>query len=185
MTIERTPIEDLLVITPKKFFDDRGYFTESFNEQQFSSMVGKSIKFVQDNESVSSKNVLRGLHFQNSPHAQGKLVRVVRGAVFDVAVDIRKDSPTYGQWHGELLSEDNGKLFWIPEGFAHGFVALEDQTKFLYKCTNYYAPSAEDTLLWNDPILAIDWGVTAPIISEKDNKGKNFETFESKFFKNH
>lgn len=185
MTIERTHIEGLLILTPKRYFDERGYFTESFNEEQFNSVCGRTVKFVQDNESVSSKNVLRGLHFQNPPFAQGKLVRVSKGSVFDVAVDIRKDSPTYGQWHGELLSEENGKLFWIPEGFAHGFVALEDQTKFLYKCTNYYAPSAEDTLVWNDPTLAIDWGVTHPIISEKDQKGKNFDTFESKFLLHH
>jgi dTDP-4-dehydrorhamnose 3,5-epimerase len=181
MEIEKTLIEGLVVLTPKKFYDDRGYFFESFNQKIFNDIVGKEINFVQDNESLSSKHVLRGLHFQNPPFAQGKLVRVASGSVLDIAVDIRKDSPTYGQWHSELLSTENGKMFWIPEGFAHGFISLEENTKFLYKCTNYYAPSAEQTLLWSDPHLNIDWKEAAPIISEKDKQGILFHKFTSLF----
>lgn len=181
MEINRPFIDGLLVLTPKKFTDERGYFIESFNQQKFNEAVGKNILFVQDNESVSKKNVLRGLHYQNPPCAQGKLVRVVQGSVFDVAVDLRKKSPTYGQWHGEILSAENKKQFWIPEGFAHGFVSLEDNTVFLYKCTSFYAPQSEGTIRWNDPTLAIDWEVETPIISEKDAEGEYFANIESLF----
>lgn len=181
MQIKETNIEGLLVLRPRRFEDERGYFFESFNQQQFSQLVNQTIEFVQDNESVSKKGVVRGLHFQSPPHAQGKLVRVASGSVLDVAVDIRKNSPTYGQWHAELLSAENGTQFWIPAGFAHGFVALEDQTQFLYKCTNYYAPSAEATLLWNDPQLNIDWNCSNPIVSEKDKQGTSFSSFISPF----
>lgn len=181
MEVTESFISGVLVLIPRKYEDERGYFTESFNQQLFNTIIGKDIQFVQDNESVSSKNVLRGLHFQNPPHAQGKLVRVVSGSVLDIAVDIRKDSPTYGKWHGEILSEHNRKQFWIPEGFAHGFVTLENNTKFLYKCTNYYAPDAENTLLWNDASLSIEWNITSPIISPKDNDGIRFDSFVSPF----
>ncbi|MBC9811468.1 dTDP-4-dehydrorhamnose 3,5-epimerase [Crocinitomicaceae bacterium CZZ-1] len=181
MQVVHPYIEGLLVLTPRKFEDERGYFTESFNQRVFNELVGADIRFVQDNESVSSRHVLRGLHFQKPPHAQGKLVRVSSGSVLDIAVDLRKDSPTFGKWHGEILSAANGKLFWIPEGFAHGFIALEDHTKFLYKCTDYYAPDSEGTLRWNDPTLNIDWGNNHPIVSEKDKKGRIFEELNSPF----
>lgn len=181
MQVVHPYIEGLLVLTPRKFEDERGYFTESFNQRVFNELVGADIRFVQDNESVSSRYVLRGLHFQKPPHAQGKLVRVSSGSVLDIAVDLRKDSPTFGKWHGEILSAANGKLFWIPEGFAHGFIALEDHTKFLYKCTDYYAPDSEGTLRWNDPTLNIDWGNNHPIVSEKDKKGRIFEELNSPF----
>lgn len=181
MEVIQTKIEGLLILKPRKFEDDRGYFFESFNQSQFDEIVGKEVRFVQDNESKSKKNVLRGLHFQLPPFAQGKLVRVSHGSVFDIAVDLRKNSPTYGQWHGEHLSEDNGKIFWIPEGFAHGFVALEENTKFLYKCTNTYSPTSEQTLQWNDPKLAINWNTDQPIVSEKDKKGISLNNFISPF----
>lgn len=181
MQVVQPYIEGLLVVTPRKFEDERGYFSESFNQKVFNEIVGADICFVQDNESVSSKNVLRGLHFQKTPHAQGKLVRVTSGSVLDIAVDIRKESPTFGQWHGEILSATNGKMFWIPEGFAHGFIALEDHTRFLYKCTDYYAPDSEGTLLWNDSTLNIEWGNNHPIVSEKDKKGSIFEELNSPF----
>lgn len=181
MEVITTKIEGLLILQPKKYEDERGYFSESFNQQNFNKAVGREIIFVQDNESVSIKNVVRGLHFQKPPHAQGKLVKVAQGSVIDVAVDLRKKSPTYGQWHSELLSVENNRQFWIPEGFAHGFIALEDNTKFLYKCTNYYAPKSEDTILWNDPILQIDWGVLTPLISPKDKNGSLFANFNTPF----
>lgn len=181
MEINRLKIEGLAILTPRKYEDERGYFLESFNQKQFNELIGKATVFVQDNESVSVKHTLRGLHFQNPPFAQGKLVRVAEGSVLDIVVDLRKSSPTFGQWHGEILSELNGKLFWIPEGFAHGFIALEDNTKFLYKCTNYYAPQSESTLLWNDETLNIDWGIFNPIISKKDNEGVRLNDFISPF----
>lgn len=181
MKINKPFIEGLLVITPQKYEDERGYFIESFNQTKFEEVLNKKISFVQDNESVSSKNVLRGLHFQTPPYSQGKLVRVVKGAVFDVAVDLRKDSPTYGLWHGEILSEENGKIFWIPEGFAHGFLSMEENTKFLYKCTNYYHPKSEQTIIWNDPLLNVNWNISDPIVSVKDKKGIIFDDFKSPF----
>lgn len=181
MEIIRPFIHGLITLIPKKHEDDRGHFLESFNQRVFNEIVGKEILFVQDNESVSKKNVLRGLHFQHPPHAQGKLVRVANGSALDIAVDLRRNSPTYGKWHSELLSADNGKLFWIPEGFAHGFLALENDTRFLYKCTDYYAPQSEGTILWNDTSIGIEWGVSAPLISEKDQIGTVFEQFLSPF----
>lgn len=167
MRIITTPIEGLLEIEPAVFQDARGYFFESWNEQKFRA-AGLDFRFVQDNESCSEKGVLRGLHFQVAPHAQGKLVRVVRGAVLDVAVDIRPNSATYGQHHALVLSAENKKQFWIPPGFAHGFLTLEDNTIFAYKCTDYYHKDSERSLLWNDPALGIDWGIENPNLSDKD-----------------
>lgn len=181
MNIIKPEIEGLLILTPRVFKDDRGEFMESFNKQKFDEAVGYEVNFVQDNQSVSKKGVLRGLHFQTPPFAQGKLVRVIKGAVIDIAVDIRRNSPTYGDYVAVELTAENNEQFWIPEGFAHGFVALEDDTTFLYKCTNYYAPQCEGTLLWNDPMLNIDWGINDPLISEKDAVGKEFSTFASEF----
>ncbi|MES2800726.1 MAG: dTDP-4-dehydrorhamnose 3,5-epimerase [Bacteroidota bacterium] len=170
----QTGIEGLLVIEPKVFGDDRGYFFESFNCQEFNVLAGQSIQFVQDNESKSSRGVLRGLHFQNPPHAQGKLVRVVKGSVQDVVVDLRKDSATYGQHFSIVLSEKNKFQMWIPPGFAHGFATLEDDTIFQYKCSEFYFPASEGCILWNDPHLKIDWLINNPILSEKDKKGRTF-----------
>lgn len=181
MNIIRPEIEGLLILTPRVFKDDRGEFMESFNKQKFNEAVGREVNFVQDNQSISKKGVLRGLHFQNPPFAQGKLVRVIKGAVIDIAVDIRKSSPTYGDYVAVELTADNNEQFWIPEGFAHGFVALEEETTFLYKCTNYYSPQHEGTILWNDPTLNIDWGIKDPIISEKDAVGQVFSNFMSDF----
>lgn len=174
-------IEGLVVLEPRRFHDDRGYFFESFNEQKYSELLGEEAVFVQDNVSCSKMNVLRGLHFQNPPFAQGKLVSVIKGKVLDVAVDLRKDSPTYGQHEIIELSAENGLQFYIPPGFAHGFVALEEDTLFSYKCTNYYSPSHEETLLWNDSKLGIDWKCVTPLVSAKDIVGKKFDTFVSPF----
>ena len=165
-------IADVIVFEPQVFGDDRGFFFESFNHRQFEDAVGKSVQFVQDNHSRSAKNVLRGLHYQIA-QPQGKLVRVVQGEVFDVAVDIRKNSPTFGQWVGEVLSADNKKQLWVPEGFAHGFVTLSDTAEFLYKTTNYYAPAQERCIKWDDPGIGITWNLsTAPLVSAKDQVGK-------------
>lgn len=180
MTITKTAIEGLLILEPRVFNDDRGLFFESFNEKIFEEAAG-DIKFVQDNQSVSKKGVLRGLHFQNPPHAQGKLVRVAKGSVIDVAVDIRKDSPTYGEHVAVELTAGNNKQFWIPPGFAHGFVALEDDTIFCYKCTDYYAPECEGSLLWNDEDLKIDWGIDSPLVSDKDEVATKFANFTTSF----
>lgn len=174
-------IEGLVIIETRKFNDSRGYFYESFNQAKYQELIGDSVTFLQDNISVSAKNVLRGLHFQNPPFAQGKLVSVVKGSVLDVAVDIRKDSKTYGQHQSIVLSAENGLQFWIPAGFAHGFLALEDETIFSYKCTNVYHPESEGSLIWNDVDLAIDWKIKNPIISEKDELNGFFNTFDSKF----
>lgn len=164
-------IPHVILFEPKVFGDARGFFFESFNEARFEAIVGSQVKFVQDNHSKSSKGVLRGLHYQIK-QSQGKLVRVVQGAVFDVAVDLRKSSPTFGSWVGEVLSAENKKQLWIPEGFAHGFVVLSDDAEFLYKTTNYYAPEHERSLLWNDPEVAIKWPYEGiPILSEKDKAG--------------
>lgn len=153
-----------------------GYFFESFNQRLFEDAVGKEILFVQDNQSYSSKNVLRGLHYQSEPYAQGKLVRCIMGEVFDVAVDIRKESESYGQWVGVFLSEDNNRQLWIPEGFAHGFLVKSDKAIFAYKCTNFYNPSAENTIRWDSPDLAIEWPLDDEdlLISEKDLLGRKF-----------
>ena len=181
MIKEDTKIEGLVVIETRKFEDNRGYFYESYNLSKYQELIGESISFVQDNISVSAKNVLRGLHFQNPPHAQGKLVSVLKGSVLDVAVDIRKDSKTYGKYKSIVLSAENGLQFWIPPGFAHGFLALEDDTIFSYKCTNNYHPESEESLMWDDADLAIDWRINNPIISSKDQLSGFFNTFVSKF----
>jgi dTDP-4-dehydrorhamnose 3,5-epimerase len=167
MEIENTDFEGLLILHPRIFKDERGYFYESFNRVEFLKS-GLTTDFAQDNQSCSLKNVLRGLHFQNPPFEQGKLVSVVSGAALDVAVDIRKDSPTYGKHFSILLSEENNKMFWIPPGFAHGFITLEDNTRFMYKCTKNYNKAAEGGILWNDAALCIDWGTNTPLVSDKD-----------------
>ena len=171
MNITPTTIPDLLVIEPKVFGDARGFFYESFNQKAFNEATGLNLNFVQDNHSRSAKGVLRGLHYQIQ-QPQGKLVRVVRGSVFDVAVDIRKGSPTFGQWVGMELSEENHKQLWIPAGFAHGFMVTSDSAEFLYKTTDYYAPEHERCMAWNDPALGIQWPSTAsPSLSAKDQQG--------------
>ncbi|MBO1519745.1 dTDP-4-dehydrorhamnose 3,5-epimerase [Oceanisphaera pacifica] len=176
MNVIKTAISDVLILEPKVFGDDRGFFYESFNQQQFEQAVGYSVNFVQDNHSRSSQGVLRGLHYQLVPHAQGKLVRVVQGEVFDVAVDIRKSSPTFGQWVGVNLSAENKRQLWIPEGFAHGFVTLSDSAEFLYKTTNYYAPESERCIMWNDASLNIEWPLEqTPTLSGKDAVDSSFE----------
>ena len=165
-------IPDVILIEPKVFGDDRGFFFESFNEAKFEAAIDRQVAFVQDNHSRSVRNVLRGLHYQIQ-QPQGKLVRVVQGEVFDVAVDIRKSSPTFGHWLGEILSAENKRQLWVPEGFAHGFVVLSDTAEFLYKTTNYYAPEHERTIAWNDPAIAIQWPIDGePVLSAKDQQGK-------------
>ena len=181
MEIKPTSIEGLLIIEPRVFKDDRGEFFESFNQVIFDKATDGKYHFVQDNQSISKKNVLRGLHFQKPPYAQGKLVRVIQGSVLDVAVDIRKDSVTYGQYVSIELSAKNNKQFFIPPGFAHGFIALENDTIFAYKCTNYYAPNYEGTIRWNDPLLNIDWRNESCLVSEKDKIGLDFCNFVSDF----
>lgn len=170
MNVIPTAIPDVLIIEPKVFGDERGFFYESFNQKVFNEATGLDVQFVQDNHSRSRQGVLRGLHYQLPPHAQGKLVRCVRGAVFDVAVDIRKSSPTFGKWVGVELSETNHRQFWIPPGFAHGFLTLSDSTEFLYKATQYYAPTHERSILWSDPSIGIRWpdSVTEPLLAAKD-----------------
>lgn len=180
MEIIKTPIEGLLVINPKIFGDDRGYFFESWSEESFAKN-GLDLDFVQDNQSLSSKGVLRGLHFQNPPFAQGKLVRVIKGAVLDVVVDIRKESATYGQHFSIELNEENKTIFWIPPGFAHGFITLEDDTIFTYKCTGVYNSASEEALLWSDKDLNIDWGAIKPLVSDKDLVAGSFKNFKSQF----
>lgn len=180
MEVIKTPLEGLLVIEPKVFKDHRGYFYESHNVEAF-KQAGIDAVFVQDNQSLSQKGILRGLHFQAPPHAQGKLVRVIKGAVLDVVVDIRKNSPTYGQHFSIELTEDNFKMFWIPAGFAHGFVTLENDTIFSYKCTDVYNKAAEGGLLWNDPELGINWGIEQPVLSEKDTLNPSLKNFNSPF----
>jgi dTDP-4-dehydrorhamnose 3,5-epimerase len=171
MNVVTTTIPDLLIIEPKVFGDARGFFYESFNERRFAEMTGLSANFVQDNHSKSARNVLRGLHYQIR-HAQGKLVRVTAGEVFDVAVDIRKSSATFGQWAGIRLSAENRRQVWIPPGFAHGFVVLSETAEFLYKTTDYWMPEYERTILWNDPAIGIDWPIDgAPLLSAKDQVG--------------
>ena len=176
MNVIETKIPGLLIIEPKVFGDERGFFFESFNEQVFNAATGNTLLFVQDNHSKSVKGVLRGLHYQLPPKAQGKLVRVVQGEVFDVAVDIRKDSPTYGQWVGEILSADNKKQLWIPPGFAHGFLTLSDTAEFLYKTTDYWSPEHERAIIWNDTTLNIDWplGGLVPTLAAKDAAAVGF-----------
>ena len=180
MKIEKTTLNDVLIISPNVFGDHRGYFLESFNESKLTSVVG-NYKFVQDNQSLSSKGVLRGLHFQNPPFEQGKLVRVIKGSVNDVIVDIRKNSSTYGKSIKICLSEENFKMLWIPPGFAHGFETLEDDTIFAYKVTGYYNQNSEGSIKWNDPTLNIKWDSENPNTSQKDNEGELFEDFKSLF----
>ncbi len=175
MNVISTHIPDVLIIEPRIFGDERGFFFESYNQKIFAEKTGISPKFVQDNHSSSGKNVLRGLHYQIQ-EPQGKLVRVVTGEVLDIAVDIRHSSPTFGQWASCLLSATNKRQFWVPEGFAHGFVVLSDSAEFLYKTTNYYAPQYDRVILWNDPDLGIDWQLEEePILSAKDQAGKPFK----------
>jgi dTDP-4-dehydrorhamnose 3,5-epimerase len=180
MEVIETELNGLFVLKPKVFEDERGYFYESYNQNLF-KLAGINFDFVQDNQSLSQKGVLRGLHFQNPPHAQGKLVRVITGSVYDVAVDIRKDSKTYGKWFGLELTEKNKWMMFVPPGFAHGFLTLENNTIFSYKCTNFYNKASEDCLLWNDKDLNIDWNFDKPLLSAKDLEGKPFKGFLSQF----
>lgn len=173
MQATRLTIPDVILFTPKVFGDERGFFYESFNQQKFAELTGLKREFVQDNHSKSQQGVLRGLHYQLPPKAQGKLVRVVHGDVFDVAVDIRKRSPTFGQWVGATLSAENKQQMWIPEGFAHGFVTLSDTAEFLYKTTDYYAPEYERSIAWDDPAIGIDWPFKSePALSAKDQNAQ-------------
>jgi dTDP-4-dehydrorhamnose 3,5-epimerase len=182
MKVTPLAIPDVLLIEPQVFGDDRGFFFESFNQERFEKAVGKKINFVQDNHSKSVKAVLRGLHYQLPPKAQGKLVRVIQGEVFDAAVDVRRSSPTFGKWVGEILSADNKKQLWIPEGFAHGFVTLSNTAEFLYKTTDFYSPEHEESIVWNDATIAIKWPFDfEPELSKKDIVAKNFA--EAVYFK--
>ena len=180
MQATRLAIPDVMLIEPKVFGDARGFFFESFNQRAFNDATGTDHQFVQDNHSRSSRGVLRGLHYQIQ-RPQGKLVRVVQGAVFDVAVDIRKSSPTFGKWVGAELSADNHRQLWVPPGFAHGFLVLSDTAEFLYKTTDYYAPEYERCIVWNDSVIGIDWPVTEemPALSEKDRRGLALEVVET------
>ncbi|WP_034943057.1 dTDP-4-dehydrorhamnose 3,5-epimerase [Erwinia oleae] len=171
MNVIKTDIPDVLIFEPNVFGDERGFFFESFSQKVFEEAVGRKIEFVQDNHSKSAKGVLRGLHYQLAPHAQGKLVRCVVGEVFDVAVDIRRFSPTFGAWVGVHLSAENKRQLWIPEGFAHGFLVLSDTAEFVYKTTNYYHPESDRGIFWNDPDIGIDWPkISEKILSTKDSK---------------
>ena len=173
MRVTPTQLPEVLLIEPEVYGDDRGFFFESFNQQKFEQALGHPVTFVQDNHSLSSRGVLRGMHYQEAPHQQGKLVRVIQGHVFDVAVDIRPDSPRFGNWVGVDLSAENKRQLWIPAGFAHGFLTLSDTAQFLYKTTDYYAPKAERCIAWNDPTINISWPIdTAPLLSAKDAAGR-------------
>jgi dTDP-4-dehydrorhamnose 3,5-epimerase len=173
-----TAIPDVVILEPKVFGDDRGFFYESFNQKAFQEATGLNVDFVQDNHSKSAKNVLRGLHYQIK-QPQGKLVRVVQGEVFDVAVDIRKSSPTFGKWVGETLSAENKRMMWVPAGFAHGFVVVSETAEFLYKTTDYWAPKFERSIAWNDPAIAIQWPIQGqPALSAKDQQGKSLAEAE-------
>jgi dTDP-4-dehydrorhamnose 3,5-epimerase len=174
MNVIKTEILDVLIFEPKVFGDERGFFFESFNQKIFEEAVGRKVEFVQDNHSKSRKGVLRGLHYQLEPYAQGKLVRCVVGEVFDVAVDIRKSSPTFGKWVGVNLSAENKRQLWIPEGFAHGFLTLKDNTEILYKTTSYYSPEYERSIIWNDEDLVIKWPNDPCVISHKDSLAQSF-----------
>ena len=174
MQVKKTEFDGLLILQPKIFKDERGLFFESWNESVFKSL-GINISFIQDNQSVSKKNVLRGLHFQNYPDGQGKLVRVSKGSALDVVLDLRKDSKTFGKHFKYKLSDQNSTMIWIPQGFAHGFIALEENTVFQYKCDALYNPESEECIAWNDPSLGIDWGINNPIVSSKDQEGKLFK----------
>ncbi len=180
MKFTKGPLEGLVIVEAKVFDDDRGYFFESFHEERFAE-AGIDTGFVQDNQSMSHRNALRGLHFQNPPSAQGKLVRVIRGAALDIVVDIRKDSATCGKHFKITLDDRNHKMLWVPPGFAHGFLSLEDHTVFYYKCTGYYNREAESGIRWDDPQLGIDWEAAHPIISEKDRALAPFDSFDNRF----
>ncbi len=179
MIIENTPIKDLMLITPNVFGDERGYFMETYNQNRLNKVI--KIPFVQDNESLSQKDVLRGLHYQKPPFAQAKLIRVIFGSILDVALDIRKNSETYGQHFKHVLSSDNRKQLYVPAGFAHGFLCLEDDTIVNYKCSEFYNKDSEASLLWNDTDLNIDWGMKDPILAEKDKLAEKFSTFDNPF----
>ena len=170
MQVTPTALPEVLIFEPRVFGDERGFFMESFNQRAFDAAVGRHVEFVQDNHSCSARGVLRGLHYQLPPHAQGKLVRVVRGSAFDVAVDIRRGSPTFGRWVGVTLDARDHKQMWIPPGFAHGFLALEDDTHFLYKTTDFYARECERSIVWSDPAIGIVWpdASRAPMVAAKD-----------------
>ena len=176
MKVITTEISGLLIFEPQVFDDDRGWFMESFNQKYFDEAVGEHVPFVQDNHSLSKKGVLRGLHFQRQPHAQGTLVRVIFGQVWDVAVDIRRSSPTFGKWRGFELSAENKRQLWIPPGFAHGFVTLSFAAEFLYKTTSLYDASSEGSIVWNDPQLAIEWPECSPVLAAKDAAAPLLET---------
>lgn len=179
MNFERLAIPEVVLFAPRVFGDERGFFFESFNARVFREATGLAPDFVQDNHSRSQQGVLRGLHYQLPPKAQGKLVRVVQGEVFDVAVDIRRRSPTFGKWVGAVLSADNKQQLWIPPGFAHGFVTLSASAEFLYKTTDYYAPETERCIAWDDPALAVDWHYPGtPLLSAKDQQGRPLVTAE-------
>ena len=180
MKVTPLSIPDVLLIEPQVFGDDRGFFYESFNQNKFEEAMGKKINFVQDNHSKSIKGVLRGLHYQLTPKAQGKLVRVIQGEVFDVAVDLRQSSPTFGKWVGEILSGDNNKQMWIPEGFAHGFLTLSNTAEFLYKTTDFYSRDHEEAIQWNDKTIRIDWPLEDVSLSSKDKVAPSFK--EAKYF---
>ena len=180
MKVDEAPIEGLLIIQPDVYFDERGYFLETYNKEKWKEL-GINFDFLQDNQSQSSEGVLRGLHFQNPPYAQGKLVSVIAGAVIDIAVDLRRKSKTYGSYFALELSEQNKTIFWIPPGFAHGFVSLQDNTIFSYKCTQVYNKQSEASIRWDDPDLAIDWEIQNPIISEKDRNAPFFKEYISMF----
>jgi dTDP-4-dehydrorhamnose 3,5-epimerase len=172
MEARGTPIPGVLLLEPKVFGDARGFFLESYSRKAFEAVVGRPVDFVQDNHSLSARGVLRGLHYQ-LPHPQAKLVRVIRGEIFDVAVDLRRGSPTFGRWAGEVLSARNRRQLWLPEGLAHGFLVLSDEAEVLYKASDYYHPEAERCIRWDDPALAVDWplGGAAPVVSTKDSAG--------------
>ena len=180
MKVTPLSIPDVLLIEPQVFGDDRGFFYESFNQNKFEESIGKKINFLQDNHSKSIKGVLRGLHYQLTPKAQGKLVRVIQGEVFDVAVDLRQSSSTFGQWVGEMLSGDNKKQLWIPEGFAHGFLTLSDTAEFLYKTTDFYSKDHEEAIQWNDKTIGIDWPMQEVSLSSKDSAAVSFK--EANYF---
>ncbi len=180
MIVQRLSIPEVILITPKVYGDARGYFYESFNAKRFYELTASDVPFVQDNHSSSVLGTLRGLHYQIAPHGQGKLVRVVEGAVFDVVVDLRRSSPSFGQWTSAILSAENQQQLWIPQGFAHGFLTLTDTAQFLYKTTDYYAPQAERCIAWNDPQIGIDWPSlsVAPVLSAKDQTGMTLSAAE-------
>jgi len=184
MNIKALDIDGIFLVTPKRFADDRGYFSEVFKAHVFNEAIGKTIDFVQDNHSYSQKRgTVRGLHFQSPPHAQGKLVRCPRGSIVDIAIDVRKGSDTYGQHVRVELSEKNGQQLWVPAGFLHGFVTLEDDTEVTYKVTDYYAPECDGNVFWNDADLGLDWGIDPAdaVLSEKDKKAPKFRDFQTPF----